>query len=49
MKLKTSVYQTPSLIEIRLADVAILCASVSGSQLDNLTEEDDNNSWSDIY
>lgn len=49
MKLKTSVYQTPSLIEIRLADVAILCASLSGSQLGNLTEEDDDETWSDIY
>ena len=49
MELKTNDYQAPSLIEIRLAGVYILCASLSGSQLGNLTEEDDDNLWSDIY
>ena len=49
MEIKTNAYQTPFLVEIKLAQAEILCASLSGSQLGNMTEENDNNTWSDIY
>lgn len=49
MEIKTNAYQTPFLEEIHFAQAEILCASLSGSQLGNMTEENDDNQWSDIY
>lgn len=49
MEIKTNTYQTPFLVEVHLAHADILCASLSGPQLDNMTEENDDNPWSDIY
>ncbi len=48
MELKTYDYQTPSLVEICFVQEGVICTSLDGGQLGKMTQEDDNNTWSDI-